>query len=117
MWIKFSSHHPFMIKIYIGGINAVSGEWGNEDMATKLCRTKLLSRQEIIQDYVVTPKQPWLDGFATANGIVRQFVAMPQGSEYSVEAQVTGSDRVKGIQFEITPSKLRPPHIYERRSA
>lgn len=26
MWVKFSSDHPFAIKVYLGGVNAVTGE-------------------------------------------------------------------------------------------
>lgn len=51
----------------------------------------LLKRQNGIgkkQDYVVVPKQPWLDGIATSPGIVKQFVAVPYGSGYSIERQV-----------------------------
>ena len=36
------------------------------------------------QSYLVTPEQPWLDGFAVSKGIIRQFVAMPLGAGYSV---------------------------------
>lgn len=35
---------------------------------------------------MVSPEQPWLDGIADGDGTVRQFVAMPLGSGYSVEA-------------------------------
>ena len=45
------------------------------------------------------PKQPWLDGFAIERGKIRQFVAMPLGMGYTVEAQVTGKEDVGGIQI------------------
>lgn len=32
-----------------------------------------------------------------------QFVAVPVGSGYSVEAQITGADNIAGLQFEIVP--------------
>jgi hypothetical protein len=57
-----------------------------------------------LQDYIFVPGQKWLDGIADFNGIVRQFVAMPFGSGYSVESQITGKDAAGGIQFEITPA-------------
>ena len=41
------------------------------------------------EDYFEVPEQPWLDGFCTGSGVVRQFVAMPLGSGYTVEEQVT----------------------------
>ncbi|KAI5855159.1 hypothetical protein BZA05DRAFT_442822 [Tricharina praecox] len=56
------------------------------------------------QDYVVVPPQPWLNGIATSPGVVKQFVAVPYKLGYSVEHQVTGSETVRGIEFEIIPS-------------
>lgn len=38
---------------------------------------------------------------------------MPLGSGYSVEAQVTGIDLVRGLQFEITPAKMPPPPRFQ----
>src|SRR5690242_16596378 len=98
MWIKFDSFHPFKIKIHVGGINAVSG--------TDAADVIVLSEEENAnntQDYIVAGKQYWLDGIATGNGNVGQFVAERAGSGYSVEAQMTGSESVNGIQFEIIP--------------
>jgi hypothetical protein len=71
MWVRFKSKKQFAIKIYVGSINAVSGEPAVENMATKLRRQKLKSQGELLQDYVVTPQQLWLDGIATAPGQVR----------------------------------------------
>ncbi|KAI0534885.1 hypothetical protein GGR58DRAFT_33352 [Xylaria digitata] len=104
MWIAFRADHPFMIKIYAGGVNVVSGEHNLETIETKMRRLDLLSENKNIQDYIVAPRQPWIDGFAVAPGVVRQFVAMPLGMGYSVEAQLTGQETVGGLQFEITPS-------------
>ncbi|KAI2779954.1 hypothetical protein F4815DRAFT_445836 [Daldinia loculata] len=105
MWIDFKADWPFMIKIYAGGVNVVSGEHAAEDSGTKDRRR--LALWGTIQDYVVAPKQLWLDGIATSPGVVRQFVAMPMGQGYSVEAQLTGEDTIGGLQFEITPSAPR----------
>jgi len=104
MWIRFKSKQRYAIKIYVGGVNAVSGEPVLQTEAVAQCRRREKIRLgQSLQDYVVVPQQPWLDGIATAAGEVRQFVAMPMGSGYSVEAQVTGEEAVGGIQFEITP--------------
>ena len=103
MWINFKSYSQFAIKIYLGGVNAVSGEPMIENAATQLRRQKLTADGKSIQDYIVTPKQQWLDGIASTEGVVRQFVSMPTGSGYSVEAQVTRQDLVGGMQLEITP--------------
>lgn len=88
MWICFKSRVPLAISIYLGGVNAVSGEPLIETAATMLRRLNLKSNNRSIQDYVVTPQQLWLDGIASSEGVVRQFVAVPMGSKYSVEAQV-----------------------------
>ncbi|KAF2502698.1 integral membrane protein [Lophium mytilinum] len=108
MWVNFNAKTPFAIKIYVGGINAISGEPALETMATKLRRATILSNtktRHLLQDYIVVPDQKWLDGIATSAGNIKQFVAMPHGAGYSVEAQVTGQEVVGGLQFEITPSK------------
>lgn len=107
MWIQFtSSATPFAVKIHVGGVNAVSGEAAIETPETVMRRLKLLERDANIQDYVVSPGQLWLDGIANTDGTVRQFVAMPLGTGYSVEAQLTGMELVGGIQIEVTPSKM-----------
>lgn len=47
---------------------------------------------------------------ATAEWTVRQFVAMPVGSGYSLEAQITGEEMMGGLQFEITPEFCKKPN-------
>ncbi len=54
---------------------------------------------------MVAPSQKWLDGVATADGKVMQFVATPVGCGYSVETQIAGEDSIAGAQFEIMPTK------------
>ena len=44
------------------------------------------------------PPQPWLDGI-NAGTVIRQFVAMPLGMGYTVEAQVTGREEHGGLQL------------------
>jgi hypothetical protein len=105
MWINFQSRDKFAVKIYVGGVNAVSGEPSTDTEQTRARRYKLLSERKSIQDYIVTPKQLWLDGIASQDGTVRQFVAMPLGSGYSVEAQITGADLIGGLQLEVVPAK------------
>ena len=105
MWINFRAEKPFAVKIYIGGVNAVSGEPIQENAATALRRFAKFSSNKLIQDYVVPPRQLWLDGIASHDERVRQFVAMPLGSGYSVEAQVTKNEVVGGLQFLVVPSE------------
>ncbi|KAK5171182.1 uncharacterized protein LTR77_004326 [Saxophila tyrrhenica] len=112
MWIKFSCQQPFAIKIYVGGVNAVSGEPARETTETMMRRLKLTQQRKSIQDYVVAPEQMWLDGIACGDEKVRQFVAMPLGEGYSVEAHITGEEVVGGLQFEVTPTHHEPQKVH-----
>lgn len=102
MWINFDSIKRYAIKIYTGTTNAISGEPLVETPATGRRRINLMRQGKSLQDFVVAPKQQWLDGTAVAPGKVRQFTAMPMGSGYSVEAQLTGEETSGGLRFEIT---------------
>ncbi|KAF2688901.1 hypothetical protein K458DRAFT_331541 [Lentithecium fluviatile CBS 122367] len=117
MWINFkpSSKQVYLIKIYVGGVNAISGEPAVEDAGTRLRRqAKRGIGGASLQDYMIVPGQMWLDGIAQADGVVRQFVAMPFGSGYSIESQVTGKDAAGGIQIEVTPYKPpQPPQPWQ----
>ena len=109
MWLNFSNQgpdwdldFPVAIKVAAGKINAVTGEaW-----RTGLHRDP--------QDYMVSPEQPWLDGFAIEKGVIRQFVAMPLGDGYSVEEQVTGEAEWGGLQISIAPLKA---HVWKAMRA
>lgn len=103
LWIGFQSRFPFAVKIAAGKINAVSGgAW-----AGKLQRKP--------QNYIVVPDQPWLDGFAVGNGLIRQFVAMPLGAGYTVEEQLTGKGDTGGIQIQVHP--MRVEHYFRKHLA
>ena len=108
MWLNFSSdylgehdtEYPFALKIATGKINAVTGsEWNN-------------SINKNPQDYLVVPEQPWLDGYSIEKGIIRQFVAMPLGSGYSAEEQITGKGEHGGLQIMVFPMKRK---AFDRR--
>lgn len=110
MWIKFECSQPYLIEVYVGGVNAVSGAPPMDTFASKLQQIQTFtstpeksSRLRKLQDYILVPKQKWIDGFVNADGIVKQFVAMPAGSGYSAEAQITGQEVTGGLQFEVTP--------------
>lgn len=101
----FSGPPKYAIRIFTGGVNGVSGEPVKPNMATIL---KRLNGIERMQDYLYVracpePAQQWLDGIAVAPGLVRQFVTVPHLSPESIEAQVTGSVGVGGIQIEVIP--------------
>lgn len=118
MWLNFDAHrdfdrdsaYPFAIKIATGKINAASGEpWSNELRKKK--RGGWFGKGEQPNDYLVAPTQPWLDGYAVGKGRIRQFVAMPLGSGYSAEEQLTGSAEFGGVQIIVYPMRAE---AYER---
>lgn len=95
MWINFRSprSYPCAIKVGTGKRCAITGDaWCNHLNSNP-------------QDYVVLPKQPWLDGYCIEKGVIRQFVAMPLGDGYTVEEQLTGEGEHGGIQLLIYPMK------------
>jgi hypothetical protein len=111
MWISFQSRHwrPNAVKVAAGKVNAVSGKPWDQMLHAPTGRRDL-------QDYLTCPPQPWLDGFNTESGTVRQFVAMPLGMGYTVEGQVTGEEKHGGVQlivYEPKPGRFpdQPPRF------
>jgi hypothetical protein len=95
LWLNFSSPggYPFAVKVGAGKINAVTGDAWDDALRRRP------------QDYLAVPTQPWLDGFCVAQGVIRQFVAMPLGAGYSVEEQLTGEGEHGGVQLLVHPLK------------
>lgn len=94
MWINFDcGGYPFAVKVATGKVCALTGETWMNHLNTDP------------QDYAVLPEQPWLDGYCVAQGIVRQFVAMPLGQGYTVEEQLTGEAAHGGLQLIAYPMK------------
>ena len=91
LWLGFhaASWKPNVVKIAVGKVNAISGEPNVETLHADH------------QDYVVCPEQPWLGGIHTAHELIRQFVAMPLGLGYTVEASITGTENFGGIQVRV----------------
>ncbi|HMP73028.1 MAG TPA: hypothetical protein PKE55_07155 [Kiritimatiellia bacterium] len=119
LWINFDTErdqerrasYPMAIKIGAGKINAITGNRWRDGLNRKGK-----------QNFVVAPKQPWLDGYYAEEGVVRQFVAMPLGEGYTAEEQLTGKADVGGLQIEVFPMKreafeqhfpVKPPSAYE----
>ena len=93
LWLNFDGHYPFAVKVATGKINALTGErW-----------TDGIHRDP--QDYMVTPDQPWLDGYCVEKGTIRQFVAMPLGGGYTAEEQITGAAEHGGLQIVVYPMR------------
>ena len=117
LWLNFSSGggwhfsggnhgYPFAVRVATGKIDALTGKtW-----------TDRLRRRR--QNYLVVPEQPWLDGYCVEKGLIRQFVAMPLGSGYSAEEQITGEAVYGGLQIIAYPMKReRWEQILEERKS
>ncbi|CAL9343559.1 hypothetical protein [Streptomyces sp. enrichment culture] len=92
MWLSFAgTGEPAALQVGVGKVCAVSGRpWSDR-----------LARDP--QNYVVLPRQPWLDGINSGKGTVRQFVAVPLGLGATVEGQVTGEEVWGGVQLQSFP--------------
>ncbi|MFD4577449.1 hypothetical protein ACFWNK_34155 [Streptomyces sp. NPDC058417] len=104
MWLGFGgSTEPAALQVGVGKVCAVSGRpWSDR-----------LARDP--QNYLVLPRQPWLDGINAGRGTVRQFVAVPLGLGATVEGQVTGEEVWGGVQLQ--PFRLREERLAEWRAA
>lgn len=93
LWLSFSGGPVAMI-VGAGGINALNGQ----KLGTKL----------EMGAYLVTPPQPWLDGWKAEDGTVYQFVATPfkAGNGISVGEQILGAEsKSGGIGIAVFESK------------
>jgi hypothetical protein len=95
LWLGFhaASWKPNAVKIAVGGVNAISGEPDTDELRLDP------------QNYLVCPEQPWLDGIRIGRGAIRQFVAMPLGQGYSIEAAMTGSEVLGGMRIVVFEPK------------
>ncbi|MFJ8630510.1 hypothetical protein [Streptomyces sp. NPDC093568] len=102
MWLSFGgTTEPAALQVGVGKVCAVSGKpWSDR-----------LTREP--QNYVVLPRQPWLDGINSGKGTVRQFVAVPLGLGATVEGQVTGEEVWGGVQLQTFP--LSEPRLAQWR--
>lgn len=103
LFLVFSgeSWKPSAVRVGAGGVDAVSGEAWDERLPGQLLSDP--------QNYLVCPPQPWLDGINSGHGSIRQFVAVPLGRGHTIEAQVTGEEKVGGLQilvFEPKPGRF-----------
>jgi len=92
MWLSFGgTTEPAALQVGVGKVCAVSGRpWRPRPARDP-------------QNYVVLPRQPWLDGINSGQGTVRQFVAVPLGLGATVEGQVTGEEVWGGVQLQSFP--------------
>ncbi|GAA3037826.1 hypothetical protein [Streptomyces glomeratus] len=96
MWLSFGASEPAALQVGVGKVCAVSGR----SWSSRLTRDP--------QNYVVLPRQPWLDGINSGRGTVRQFVAVPLGLGATVEGQVTGEEVWGGVQLQAFPLREAP---------
>ena len=97
MWISLGSSEPIAMQIATGLVCAVTGQ----PLTDKLSRNP--------QNYVCLPDQPWLDGFKSGDGRIRQFVAARLGDGATVEEQLVDRPVVGGLQlraFRLRPKAL-----------
>jgi hypothetical protein len=96
MWLSFSASVPAALQVGVGKVCAVSGRpWSDR-----------LSQSP--QNYVLLPRQPWLDGINSGAGTIRQFVAVPLGLGATVEGQVSGEEVWGGVQLQVFEPRERP---------
>jgi hypothetical protein len=107
MWLGFDSptDYPFAVQVATGKVDAVTGEPWRDALAADP------------QNFLQVPDQPWLDGYVVAKGTIRQFVAMPLGSGYSVEEQLTGEAAHGGMQLRFVPLRREVWEREQERSA
>jgi hypothetical protein len=105
MWISFRGDYPMAVTVAAGKVNAITGS----------ALTRGLHRRP--QDYLITPDQPWLDGFCVEKGVIRQFVAMPLGHGYSVEEQISRTAEHGGLQLIVHPLKAAAYRRLQRERA
>lgn len=91
LWLSFeaAAWKPNAVQVASGGVNALT---------TEAFPSRLRSDP---QNYVVCPHQPWLDGFKTGPGVVRQFVGAPLGQRLTIEEQIKGVSRKGGLQLRV----------------
>lgn len=107
LWLLFKSDYivdqapyPFAVRVLTGKVDAITGEEYEPGLCSKP------------QNYLVSPEQPWLDGYCVGKGVVRQFVAASVGEGYTAEEQITGLGQYGGIQIIVYPMKR---DVFERR--
>lgn len=94
LWMSFHTPTPVALMVGAGSINALNGK----PLGTKLEKG----------GYLVTPPQPWLDGWKATDGTVYQFVATAyeKGKGNTVAEQLIGEkSKTGGIGLALFESK------------
>jgi len=121
MWMNFSRYNkqPNALIVAAGNINAVSGKpfdlTKNKFDKRRKSKASGLDIKLEKDNYLVVPPQPWLDGWKSEDGKVYQFVAAEMGSGETVEGQITGEEKIGGIQLVAYGPKPGTKLIHETR--
>ncbi|KAK6849953.1 integral membrane protein [Apiospora arundinis] len=119
MWISFRAEDRFVVRIYAGGVNAVSGmHWIGTQASPPRQHTAMVPGQ----DYLMVEPRPLrpctLDGIAVEPDVFRQFEALPSGQHgYSAKILMSPEQFVSDLQIEITARKrplirAPPPRLW-----
>ena len=86
MWVRLKSRrgYPFRVRVLAGDVDAVSG--GQVELTPGQPPENVFPTEP--QGFMVVPEQPWLDGFRTREGTVRQLVSEPLGAGRTAEEQL-----------------------------
>jgi hypothetical protein len=123
MWLSFNCLRPFAVKIYTNDLNIISAKPAapapilttkkvglRRRLSSSLQGQAPLSFQRPTpQDYIVPPKQRWIDGIVKLDGIAQQFVASPVDI---VDDGVENTIVPVKIKFEITPTMNKEMWVY-----
>lgn len=74
VWLSFQALTPVAILVSAGGVNAVTGEHFKEILEEK--------------SYLVSPPQPWLDGWKGQDNEIYQFVSAETGEGRTISEQL-----------------------------
>lgn len=105
-----TSRRPFVIKIHADGVNAVSGGSSTEDTATVLRCKLLLAEGEFIQNYAAAGSQLWLDGIASRDSKVMQFVVMHVGIKLAAPRADVFNVPLRDNITTAGTAFMQPPH-------
>ena len=111
MWIGLRSKLMYAIRIYVDGVNIVTGTKKDPTKFPRIGKHMFQGQSTYVQDYVMAPGQKWIDGAFVEPGKFRQFVATPIKPQTPVVVptgtEVVGMER---IEFEIIA--VYPPLTY-----
>jgi hypothetical protein len=97
MWMHFQTMEPVAVNIGAGKINSLNGKELHEGLEK--------------DGYVVTPPQPWLDGWKGDDGSVYQFVSARVGQNKTIGEQLAKESNEHGISISVyrakEPEKLK----------